>query len=279
MTTRAFRLLLYLILIFACLFYLAPLYVLVVTSLKPFAEVGLDQMWNPPHTLSFVSFFEAWSGNPIVGEPGLANGFANSVALVVPGVLLSVLLGSVNGYILTKWKSRGADVLSLLLLFALFIPYQTVLIPLVQTLQWIHLYGTIPGLILVHVIYGLPVTTLLFRVYYASVPAELVDAATIDGASLLGVYRWIFFPISVAGFVVALVWQFTSIWNEFLFAVVTTTPAAQPITVALNNLSGSFIVAWNVQMAGALLAALPPLLVFILLGRLFMRALLDGAFR
>jgi glucose/mannose transport system permease protein len=279
MTARAFRPLLYLILVLACVFCLAPLYVLVVTSLKPFAEVGLEQMWNPPRTLSFAGIFEAWSGNPIVGEPGLANGFANSVQLVVPTALLSVLLGSINGYILSRWKSRGADILFLLLLFGLFIPYQSVLIPLVQTLQWLHLYGTIPGLILVYVVYGIPVMTLLFRAYYASVPAELVEAAKIDGASLLGIYRWILFPLSIPGFVIALIWQFTSTWNEFLFALVVTTSAAQPITVALNNLAGSFIVAWNVQMAGALLAALPPLLVYLLLSRLFMRALLAGALK
>ncbi len=279
MTARALRPLLYLILILACIFYLGPLYVLLVTCLKPFAEVGLEQMWNPPRTLSFVSFFEAWSGNPIVGEPGLANGFANSVQLVVPGALLSVLLGSINGYILSKWKSRGADIIFLLLLFGMLLPYQSVLIPLVQTLQWLHLYGTIPGLILVHVVYGIPVTTLLFRTYYARVPAELIEAAKIDGASLLGVYRWILFPMSVPGFAVALVWQFTSIWNEFLFALVTTTSATQPITVALNNLAGSFIVAWNVQMAGALLAALPPLLVYLLLSRFFVGALLAGALK
>jgi glucose/mannose transport system permease protein len=165
-------------------------------------------------------------------------------------------------------------------LFGMFIPYQSVLIPLVQTLQALHLYGSIPGLIFVHVVYGIPITTLIFRNYYATIPNDLLESAKIDGAGLIGIYRHILAPISAPGFVVVLIWQFNSIWNEFLFAVVLTNkPAVQPITVALNNLAGSYIVEWNVQMAGALLAALPTLLIFIFLGRFFMRGLLAGALK
>jgi len=167
----------------------------------------------------------------------------------------------------------------------MFIPYQSILIPLVQTLQKINifgirLYGSIPGLILTHVIYGIPITTLIFRNYYASVPTELVEAARIDGANIFGVYRHVLFPLSMPGFVVVMIWQFTSIWNDFLFAAtVTSNPATQPITVGLNNLAGSYIVEWNVQMAGALIAALPTLLVYIFLGRFFLRGLMAGSLK
>jgi len=162
----------------------------------------------------------------------------------------------------------------------MFIPYQSILIPLVQTLQAMHLYGSIPGLILVHVVYGIPITTLIFRNYYATVPTELVEASRIDGASFFGIYRWILFPISIPGFVVVMIWQFTSIWNDFLFGVtLANTPKVYPITVALNNIAGSFSVPWNVQMAGALLTALPPLLVYIFLGRYFMRGLMAGSLK
>jgi glucose/mannose transport system permease protein len=162
----------------------------------------------------------------------------------------------------------------------MFIPYQSILIPLVQVLQRMGLYGTIPGLIFVHVVYGIPITTLIFRNYYATVPTEMVEAAKIDGANILGIYRHIMFPISMPGFVVVMIWQFTSIWNDFLFGVIVTSrPAVQPITVALNNLAGSYIVAWNVQMAGALLAALPTMVIYILLGQFFMRGLLAGSLK
>jgi len=185
-----------------------------------------------------------------------------------------------NGYVLAKWKFRGANLLFTLLLFGMFIPYQSVLIPLVKFLEVIHLYGGIPGLILAHVVYGIPICTLIFRNYYAGIPNELVEAGRIDGASVLGVYRYILFPISVPGFVVVMIWQFTSIWNEFLFAVVLIADVTQrPLTVALQNLAGSFLVDYPLQMAGALLAALPTLLVYILLGRYFLRGLLAGSLK
>jgi glucose/mannose transport system permease protein len=143
-----------------------------------------------------------------------------------------------------------------------------------------RLYGTLPGLILVHVVYGIPITTLIFRNYYATIPGELLEAAAIDGAGFAGIYRSIILPLSAPGAVVVAIWQFTSIWNEFLFAVVVTSnPAVQPVTVALNNMAGSFVVEWNVQMAGALLAALPTLLVYLVLGRFFLRGLLAGALK
>jgi len=271
--------LIYAILILSAMFYLMPVYVLVATGMKSFAEVSLSRMWDPPSGLHFHSFIRAWVGNPGIFR-GLSENFMNSVYLTVPATLISAMLGSINGYVLSKWKFRGSDVLFPLLLFGMFIPYQSILIPLVQTLQKMHLYGSIPGLIFVHVVYGIPITTLIFRNYYAGIPTELVESAKIDGATIFSVYRHILFPLSLPGFVVVMIWQFTQIWNDFLFAVTLIgNPEVQPITVALNNLAGSFIVEWNVQMAGALMAALPTLLVYIFLGRYFMRGLLAGSLK
>lgn len=278
MRFRFVRLILYLVLLGFAVYYLLPVYVLVVTSLKSFAEVNLYRMWDLPHSFSLESFHRALVGG--MGYQGLAPNILNSVMMVVPATLISAFLGSVNGYVFSRWQFPGANMLFTLALFGMFIPYQSILIPLVQTLRAIGLYGTIPGLILTHVIYGIPITTLIFRNYYATVPRELVEAARIDGAGLLGVYRRIMLPLSLPGFAVVIIWQFTSIWNDFLFAVtVAQNPAVQPVTVALNNLAGSFIVEWNVQMAGALLAALPTLLVYIFLGRYFMRGLLAGSLK
>ena len=253
------------------LFYLMPIYVLLTTAFKSFSEVSLSTMWNLPQGLHFDNFSAAYEK--------LAPNLWNSVQLVVPGAFLSAAFGSMNGYILAKWKFPGADLIFPFILFGMFIPYQSVLIPLVQFMRAVDLYGGIPGLVLVHVIYGLPITTLTFRNYYASIPSELVEASRMDGAGLLGTYWWIFLPLSIPAFVVVLIWQFTSIWNDFLFAVVLTSGESWPITVALNNIAGSQIVEWNVQMAGSLLAALPPLLVYILLGRYFLRGMMAGALK
>jgi glucose/mannose transport system permease protein len=275
---RWVRVVIYALLIVFALFYMMPVYVLVINGLKSFREVSLSRMWALPSSFSLDSFIKAYGK--------LQPNFANSVRLVIPATVVTAFLGSFNGYILAKWKFRGADVLFPVLLFGMFIPYQSVLIPLVQFLQragevlGVALYGTIPGLALVHIVYGIPITTLIFRNYYASVPTELVEAGRIDGAGLVGIYRHIVLPLSLPAFVVVMIWQFTAVWNEFLFAVViTNNPAQQPITVALQNLAGSQIVEWNVQMAGALLAALPTLLVYILLGRYFLRGLLAGALK
>jgi len=276
----AARAILYALLLIASGGYLLPLYVLVATSMKSFAEVSLARMWALPSGLYFSSFAQAWLGNPAHGLRGLGPNFFNSVKLVVPATMLSAILGSMNGYVLAKWRFRGAGVLFPAILFGMFIPYQSILVPLVQTLQRIGLYGTLPGLIFVHVVYGIPITTLIFRNYYATVPTEIVEAGTMDGAGLWGIYRRIIVPLSPPAFVVAAIWQFTSIWNDFLFGVtVTSQPDVQPITVALNNLAGSFVVEWNVQMGGALLAALPTLVVYVVLGRYFMRGLMAGSLK
>ncbi len=280
MKIRVSRVIIYAILISFAILYIIPIYVMVVTAMKSFSEVSLSTMWKPPSGFNFESFRTAWLGSTKEGFRGLSGSFFNSVLLVLPAVTISALLGSMNGYVLTKWRFRGSDILFPIILFGMFIPYQSILIPLVRTLQKIHLYGSIPGLIFVHVVYGIPITTLIFRNYYITIPTDLVEASKIDGANFFDVYRWVIFPLSTPGFAVAMIWQFTSIWNDFLFGlIVTPNPESQPITVALNNLAGSYIVQWNVQIAGALLTALPTLLVYIFLGRFFLRGLLAGSLK
>jgi len=269
---------LYAIMIVLALFYLLPVYLLLITSLKSFDQVSLSRMWDLPTHFSFESFNRAWNGGE--GVIGLQGSFWNSIKLVVPATVISCLLGSLNGYVLSKWKFPGSDAIFTAILFGMFIPYQSVLIPLVQVLSNIGLYGSISGLILVHVVYGIPITTLIFRNYYAGVPNELLEAGNIGGADFFGIYRHIIFPLSVPGFVVVAIWQFTSIWNEFLFGlIVTNNPQTRPVTVALQNLSGSQFTQWNVQMAGALLVALPTLVVYIFLGRYFLRGLMAGSLK
>ena len=268
---RILRFFLYAILFVFALWYLTPIYILLVTSLKPSSAVRLDQMWTLPWPPSLDGFFAAWNA--------LGPNFLNSLKLAIPAAIISSMLGSMNGYVLAKWKFRGADTLFTLILFGMFIPYQAILIPLTQVMSNVGLYGSIQGLILVHVIYGIPITTLIFRNYYAAIPTELLEAAKVDGASFFRIYRSILLPLSASGFVVVLIWQFNSVWNDFLFAATLTTQPNWPMTVALNNLAGSFVVDWNVQMAGALLAAMPTLLVFVVLGRYFVRGLLAGSLK
>nr|WP_107727657.1 carbohydrate ABC transporter permease [Desmospora activa] len=268
---RPGRIVIYLLLMLAALFFLIPLYVMVATSLKGLEEATLNRMWEWPATMQWESYSTAWER--------LAPHLLNSLYLATAATLLSALLGSLNGYIFSKWRFRGADTLFTLILFGMFIPYQSILIPLIQFLQTINLYNSLPGLILVHVVYGIPITTLIFRNYYAGIPDEILEAAQVDGAGFGGIYCRILLPLSLPGFVVVGIWQFTQVWNEFLFAVTLTTSSQHPVMVALQNLSGSQIVQWNIQMAGALLAALPTLIVYLLLGRYFIRGLLAGSLK
>ena len=251
--------------------YLIPMYVILVTGFKGFNEVNLKTMWDLPVTLSLDNYVEAFNK--------LAPYMWNSINMVVPAAIGSALIGSLNGFVLARWKFRGANIIFPLILFGMFIPYQSIFIPLVEFMRAIRLYGGLPGLVLAHIIYGIPITTLIFRNYYATIPTEIIEAARMDGADILQTYRYILLPLSAPGFVVVLIWQFTATWNDFLFAVVLTKPEFWPITVALNNMAGSQIIAWNVQMAGSLLAALPTLVVYIFLGRYFLRGLMAGALK
>jgi glucose/mannose transport system permease protein len=282
------RVVIYAVLTAFAIWYLVPVYVMIITGFKSSSQaLQIQNMWTPSWgVIGFQSFLGAWFGGGETAVYGLQQGFWNSVRLVIPATLFSAFIGSVNGYILSKWKFRGADLLFTLMLFGMFIPYQSVLIPLVQTFQvfqqitGIQLFSTIPGLIVAHTIYGIPICTLIFRNYYTQIPTEIVEASRIDGANFFGIYRHVLFPLSVPGFVVVMIWQFTSIWNDFLFGVtLANTPKVYPITVSLNNIAGSFSVPWNVQMAAALITAFPPLLVYIFLGRYFMRGLMAGSLK
>lgn len=251
-------------------FYLIPVYVMVMNGLKTNDVVSFSRMWELPSSISAGGYGEAWDK--------LSPNVLSSVKLVIPATIISGFLGALNGYILSKWKFRGSDLLFTLMLFGMFIPYQSILIPLIKFLQSIGLYGSMSGLILVHIVYGLPFTTLIFRNYFANVPNELVEAARVDGAGLLGIFFQVMLPLSIPAFVVVGIFQFTNIWNEFLFGLtVINNPNEQPITVALNNLSGSFSIQWNVVMAGAVLTALPTLLIYIILGKYFVRGIMAGS--
>ncbi len=265
------RILTYIVMILGAIFYLVPVYVLLVTSFKTMDQATLDRMWALPTSLSLDAYSAAITK--------LAPNLLNTLRLVIPATAISALVGSLNGYVLAKFRFRGADALFTALMFGMFIPYQAILIPLIRFLQTVGLYNTISGLVLVHVVYGIPITTLIFRNFYANIPNGVIEAATVDGAGILSVYRHIALPLSLPGFVVVGIWQFTQIWNEFLFAVTVTGPQQQPIMVALQNLAGSQVVQWNVQMAGALTAAIPTILVYILLGRWFVRGLMAGALK
>ena len=269
-TSRISQVLTYLILIIVAGIFLIPFYIAFAASLRPFTEVSVSRMWELPSRISFEGFIQAFKK--------LSPNIFNSFILTVPATIISSFIGSINGYAFSKLKFRYSNVFFALILFGMFIPYQSIIFPLIRFLQSIGIYGSIIALIMGHVIYGIPITTLIFRNYYDEIPNELIEASSIDGAGFMDTYARVLLPISVPGFVVVAIWQFTNIWNEFLFAVtVTNNPSQQPITVALVNLAGSQVVQWNVQMAGALIAALPTLLVYIFLGKYFIKGLLAGS--
>jgi glucose/mannose transport system permease protein len=263
------RWLMYVVLCLAVSFFLMPVYMMVVTALKDPAEISLDTAWQLPSVWNWASFADAWQA--------FLPKLRNSLILTVTASAASAILGSLNGYVFAKWPFPGAKVVFALILFGMFIPYQAILIPLFGFIRAIGLYGTIWGLVVVHTVYGLPITTLIFRNYYTEIPDSLIEASALEGAGFFKIYRYVVFPLSLPGFVVVVIWQFTQIWNEFLFAVSLSNPASQPITVALAQLAGGEAVRWNLPMAGALLAALPTLLVYIVFGRYFVRGLLAGS--
>ncbi|RIQ25238.1 carbohydrate ABC transporter permease [Jiangella rhizosphaerae] len=253
-----------------CLF-LIPVYVLVVTAMKDPAQVSPSQMWQLPDSLSLDTFADVW--------PVLEPGFRNSVLMAVPASIISSLLGAANGFVLAKWRFPGADVVFPLILFGMFIPYQAILIPMRELLTDWNLVGGLSGLILVHIIYGLPITTLIFRSYFVTISDELIDSAQVDGAGMIRTLAFVALPIALPAFAVSVIWQFTSAWNDFLFGLVLTSTNSWPVTVALNNIAGGQVVPFHEAMASALLASIPTLLVYILMGRFFMRGLMAGALK
>lgn len=274
------RVVLYTLLVFFCIYYLLPLYVMLVNSLKPLSEITAGGMMALPQDWTVAPWLSAWSSAQVgVEATGLRPYFVNSIIMVVPAVALSTIVGALNGYVLTKWTFPGATILFGLLLFGCFIPFQMVLIPMARMLGLMGLAGSVPGLIFVHFVYGIGFSTLYFRNYYAAFPTELVRAAQIDGAGFFRIFWRILLPSSGPIAVVCIIWQFTNIWNDFLFGASFSDFDSQPMTVALNNLvqSSTGVKEYNVHFAGAIMAALPTLLVYIVAGRYFVRGLMAGS--
>jgi glucose/mannose transport system permease protein len=261
-------------------FFLFPLYVMLATSLKSMDEIRTGSLLSIPMAPSFDAWLKAWS-SACTGTDcgGLKPYFMNSVYMVVPAVLVSTAVGAVNGYVLSKWRFRGSETMFALMLFGVFMPMQVILLPMSQILGTLHLASSIWGLILVHVLCGLPSTTLFFRNYYAGLPDELIKAAMLDGAGFWRIFVRIVLPLSTPILVVTLIWQFTQIWNDFLFGVVFSSTDSKPITVGLNNLANtsSSVKEYNVDMAAAMIAGLPTLFIYVVAGKYFVRGLTAGA--
>jgi glucose/mannose transport system permease protein len=274
------RIALYAFITYCCLYYLLPLTVMLFNSIKDLNELKAGSLMAFPTHVTFEPWIKAWSSACTgITCDGLRGYFWTSVAIVVPAVLISTLLGAFNGYVLTMWRFKGSDWFFMALMLGCFIPFQSILLPMAQTLGKLGIANSIPGLIFVHVVYGTAFTTLFFRNYYVAIPDELVKAARIDGADFLTIFRRIILPISGPIIVVTVIWQFTQIWNDFLFGVVFSSGERQPITVALNNLvnTSTGVKEYNVDMAAAVIAALPTLFVYIVAGKYFVRGLTAGA--
>ena len=276
-----FRWLLFLVLGLFAFYYLAPLYVMIVTSLKTMEEIRQGNLMTLPGDIIFDSWKTAWSGRGGIdaGNVFLRPFFWNSIKMVVPAVVISTFFGALNGYALTKWRFRGDNVVFLMFLFGCFIPYQAILLPMARTLGVLGISNSITGLVVVHSIYGLSFTTLFFRNYYVSIPDEMIKAARIDGASFFKIFFKVMLPISAPIIVVTVIWQFTNIWNDFLFGSSFSFGEAAPIQVALNNmvLTSTSVKEYNVDMAAAFIAGIPTLLVYVLAGKYFIRGLTAGS--
>ncbi|TPI38312.1 carbohydrate ABC transporter permease [Mesorhizobium sp. B3-1-6] len=267
-------------LIVVALYYLLPLYVMIVTSLKGMPEIRLGNIFSPPVEITFEPWVKAWATACTgLNCDGLSRGFWNSVRITVPSVILSIAIASVNGYALANWRFKGADTFFIILIVGAFIPYQVMIYPIVIILREIGIYGTLTGLVIVHSIFGMPILTLLFRNYFTSMPEELFRAARVDGAGFWGIYLRIMLPMSLPIFVVAIILQVTGIWNDFLFGVVYTRPDTYPMTVQLNNIVNSVqgVKEYNVNMAATILTGLVPLVVYFISGKLFVRGIAAGA--
>lgn len=274
------RMLVYGLLVLLALYYLMPLFVMLSTSVKTLDDIRGGNLIALPAEITFEAWAKAWSSACTgVDCSGLKKNFWNSVSFVVPAVLISTLIGAFNGYVLTMWRFRGSDPIFTLLMIGCFIPFQVVLLPMAQTLGVLGIANSTPGLIFVHVVYGLAFTTLFFRNFYVSVPDELAKAARIDGAGFFRIFWRIILPLSPPIIVVCVIWQFTQIWNDFLFGVVFSSGERQPITVALNNLvnTSTGVKEYNVDMSAAIIAALPTLFVYVVAGKYFVRGLTAGA--
>jgi len=267
-------------LIVVAAYYLLPLYVMIVTSLKGMPEIRLGNIFSPPVEITYQPWVKAWAEACTgINCDGLSRGFWNSVQILVPSVFLSIAIASINGYALARWKFKGSEVFFTILIIGAFIPYQTMLYPMVIILREIGLMGDLAGLVLVHTVFGMPILTLLFRNYFTSIPEDLHKAARVDGAGFWGIYFRIMLPMSLPIFVVAMILQVTGIWNDFLFGVIYTKPDTYPMTVQLNNIVNSVqgVKEYNVNMAATLLTGLVPLVIYFVSGKLFVRGIAAGA--
>ena len=274
------RWLLFLILGVFAIYYLAPMYVMIVTSFKSMEEIRKGNLMMLPKEFLLDAWKIAWGGRGYdAGDVFLRPFFWNSTKMVVPAVVISTFLGAINGYILTKWRFKGDNIIFLLFLFGCFIPYQAILLPMARTLGALGISNSITGLVLVHSVYGLSFTTLFFRNYYVSIPDEMIKAARIDGAGFFKIFFKVLLPISAPIIVVTVIWQFTNIWNDFLFGSSFSFGEAAPIQVALNNmvLTSTSVKQYNVDMAAAFIAGFPTLVVYILAGKYFIRGLTAGS--
>ncbi|WP_368183567.1 carbohydrate ABC transporter permease [Aestuariibius sp. HNIBRBA575] len=274
------------------IYYLLPLYVMVVTSLKGMPEIRMGNIFSPPVEVTFEPWVKAWSEACTgINCEGLSRGFWNSIAILIPSVVISIAVASVNGYALANWKFKGSEVFFTILIFGAFIPYQVMIYPIVILLREsgqalslipgvdVRLMGSLSGLVIVHTIFGMPILTLLFRNYFTSVPDELFKAARVDGAGFWGIYFRVMLPMALPIFVVAIILQVTGIWNDFLFGVIYAKPQTYPMTVQLNNIVNSVqgVKEYNVNMAATLLTGLVPLVIYFASGKLFVRGIAAGA--
>ena len=275
-----YRWLLFMVLGLFAIYYLAPLYVMIITSLKSMEEIRQGNLMTLPGEIMFDAWKTAWSGRDYdAGNVFLRPFFWNSIKMVVPAVAISTFFGALNGYALTKWRFKGDNLLFLLFLFGCFIPYQAILLPMARTLGILGIANSITGLVVVHTVYGLSFTTMFFRNYYISIPDEMIKAARIDGAGFFKIFFKVLLPISAPIIVVTVIWQFTGIWNDFLFGSSFSFGEAAPIQVALNNmvLTSTSVKEYNVDMAAAFIAGIPTLLVYVLAGKYFIRGLTAGS--
>ena len=274
------NIILYGTLLVVAIYYLIPLYVMIVTSLKGMPEIRLGNIFSPPVEVTFEPWIKAWSQACTgLNCDGLSRGFWNSVLITVPSVIVSIAIASINGYALANWRFKGANLFFTILIFGAFIPYQIMIYPLVILLRDLGIYTKLPGLILIHSIFGMPILTLLFRNYFTTIPEELFKAARVDGVRFWGIYFRVMMPMSLPIFAVAIVLQVTGIWNDFLFGVIYTKPDTYPMTVQLNNIVNSVqgVKEYNVNMAATLLTGLVPLAIYFISGKLFVRGIAAGA--
>jgi glucose/mannose transport system permease protein len=274
------RFIVYAVLIYFAVYYLLPLYVMVTTSVKSMDEIRAGNLLSFPMHITFAAWSKAWSSACTGVEcTGLAPFFWNSVRLVVPAVLISTSMGAINGYILSKWRFPGSELVFAMLMYGLYIPFQVLLLPMAMTEGWMGIASSTTGLVFVHVVCGIASTTLFFRNFYVGIPDELINAARLDGAGFWRIFWRIVLPMSIPILMVTLIWQFTQIWNDFLFGLVFSAGGSQPITVGLNNLANTSttVKEYNVDMAAAIIAALPTIFVYVAAGKYFVRGLAAGA--